>query len=245
MTPRSRRIISWAIAIAAHAVLLISLGSLTLAGGRPAKPGAQRAVTLNLSAGPVQRAQAAPAPPKPESKPRPKPEPKAHPIPKSKPKPKPKPEPEQPKPEPEPQPAPAATPNTQPTQGQDPRTAGQTSQSQGRKGIAGDPGQGAHRNGDHDNQMDRYLAKVRDTIEYNKVYPARARMRRQQGQVVIRFQVNADGRAEQVSLAGSSDSRILDQQSLDLVRRLRFPPPPSALAANGPIPVKIPIRYQL
>ena len=110
--------------------------------------------------------------------------------------------------------------------------------------MAGDPGEGVRQSGDHDNLLDRYLGKVRDTIEYNKEYPARARMRRQQGVVEVEFFLDSEGRAQDVNLKSSSDSRILDQQSLELVRRLRFPEPPSELASER-IKVTVPIRYSL
>jgi len=62
--------------------------------------------------------------------------------------------------------------------------------------------------------------------------------------VEVSFQLNGDGRALDVTLKNSSDSRILDQQSLELVRRLRFPEPPSELASER-IKVTVPIRYSL
>ncbi|HAB08713.1 MAG TPA: energy transducer TonB, partial [Alcanivorax sp.] len=125
------------------------------------------------------------------------------------------------------------------------RTADQSQQQpQGQKGMAGDPGEGVRKSGDHDNLLDRYLGKVRDTIEYNKEYPARARMRRQQGVVEVSFLVDSNGRALEVTLTSSSNSRILDQQSLELVRRLRFPEPPTELGSE-PIRVNLPLRYSL
>ena len=47
--PKPRVILAWSLALAAHAVLLVGVGSMTLAGGRPAKEGQQQAVTLNLA----------------------------------------------------------------------------------------------------------------------------------------------------------------------------------------------------
>lgn len=263
MIPKPRLILAWSLAIAAHAVLLVGVGSMTLAGGRPAKPGQQQAVTLSLAQKPGDSPVAtapAPAPkpepepepkPEPKPKPKPKPEPKPEPKPKPKPKPEPKPEPEpEPKPEPQPEPEPEPQPEPEPAapaqqQDTETRTADQSQQQpQGQKGVAGDPGEGARQSGDHDNLLDRYLGKVRDIIEYNKEYPARARMRRQQGVVEVSFLLNGDGRAHDVTLVSGSDSRILDQQSLELVRRLRFPEPPPELASE-PISVTVPIHYSL
>ncbi|MFP1681153.1 energy transducer TonB [Alloalcanivorax sp. C16-1] len=262
MSRKPRLILAWTLALLAHGAFLVGIESLTLAGGRPAKPGVEQAVTLSLaqkpttdtvSTAPQPAPEPKPAPkpePKPEPKPKPKPKPEPKPEPKPKPKPKPKPEPKpEPVPEPQPQPRPEPAPAPQPAAPADQvdeqtRTASGQQQPQGQKGRAGDPGKGVHRSGDHDNLLNRYLAKVRDTIEYNKEYPARARMRRQQGVVEVSFQLNGDGRALDVTLKSSSDSRILDQQSLELVRRLRFPEPPPELAGE-PISVTVPIHYTL
>ena len=70
------------------------------------------------------------------------------------------------------------------------------------------------------------------------------RMRRQQGVVEVSFLVDSNGRALEVTLTSSSNSRILDQQSLELVRRLRFPEPPTELGSE-PIRVNLPLRYSL
>ena len=69
-------------------------------------------------------------------------------------------------------------------------------------------------------------------------------MRRQQGVVKVEFFLDSEGRAQDLNLKSSSDSRILDHQSLELVRRLRFPEPPSELASER-IKVTVPIRYSL
>ena len=69
-------------------------------------------------------------------------------------------------------------------------------------------------------------------------------MRRQQGVVEVEFFLDSEGRAQDVNLKSSSDSRILDQQSLELVRRLRFPEPPTELGSE-PIRVNLPLRYSL
>ncbi|MAY12125.1 MAG: energy transducer TonB [Alcanivorax sp.] len=274
MSRKPRLILAWTLALLAHASLLLTIESLTLAGGRPARPGVQQAVTLNLAQKPTESAvstapepapEAKPQPeptpkpepkPEPKPKPKPKPDPKPEPKPKPKPKPEPKPEPEpepepEPKPQPEPPPEPEPTPEPAPRQGapadkvdEQTRVASGQQQPQGQKGIAGDPGKGVHRSGDHDNLLNRYLRKVRDTIEYNKEYPARARMRRQQGVVEVSFMLDSNGRAGDVTLKSSSDSRILDQQSVELVRRLRFPEPPAELAGE-PISVTVPIHYTL
>ena len=151
--------------------------------------------------------------------------------------------------QPEPKPEPVAEPEpkvakTSEEEAESQRTSGLQNQPVGAKGIAGDPGKGVHRSGDTDNILNRYLAKVRNTIDYNKQYPHRAKMRRQQGTVKISFVINASGRAEQVEIVESSGSRILDRATTELVARLRFDAPPKDLET---IPVKViaPVDYSL
>lgn len=275
VTARTRQGVSWTLAILVHVVLLLSLNSVTLAGGRPGPtgvPGNGQAVTLTLGSaapgtpGEPRVAETAPPPkaesrPQPEPKPRPRPHPKPKPAtehrPTPKPKPKPKPKPAA-KPRTEPTPAPAADKKPEAPAARDPQTGGgaagveqapQVARGKGNQagamGRAGEPGAGAHDSGSHDNALDRYLAKVRDTIEYNKVYPARARLRGQQGEVEISFRIDNDGHARKVTLARSSHSDILDRESVNLVQRLHFPAPPDALSKDAPIAVTIPIRYRL
>ncbi|MDP1609898.1 MAG: energy transducer TonB [Sulfuritalea sp.] len=56
------------------------------------------------------------------------------------------------------------------------------------------------------------------------VYPAISRRLGEQGRVVLRVHVEADGRAAEVQLHTSSGSPRLDQSALDTVRRWKFVP---------------------
>lgn len=53
-------------------------------------------------------------------------------------------------------------------------------------------------------------------------YPALARRQREEGRVMLRVLVGADGRAERVDIATSSGSERLDRAAQDAVRRWRF-----------------------
>ena len=75
---KPRILTAWIVSILVHVSVLVTVGAMTLAGGRPAKPGVSE-IAINLSAPPAPKA-AAPAP-----------QPKAQPAPQPKPKPKPKP----------------------------------------------------------------------------------------------------------------------------------------------------------
>jgi protein TonB len=76
-------------------------------------------------------------------------------------------------------------------------------------------------------------------------YPARARRREQQGTVILRVQVGADGSVMRVEVAESSGYTALDDAALQSVRaRWRFVP-----ARRGGVPfeswVLVPIRFAL
>lgn len=76
------------------------------------------------------------------------------------------------------------------------------------------------------------------------VYPAISRRLAEQGRVVLRVRVEADGRAADVQLHTSSGSPRLDQSALDTVRRWKFVP-----ARLGQTPtaawVLVPIAFTL
>ena len=241
---KSRTLFAWVISALIHASVLVTVGALTLAGGRPAKPGVTEMVVslappAEKPAAPPAPAKAAPAPtPKPEPKPKPKVKPKPKPV--AKPKPEPKPE-----PSPEPVVAKKEKKTEQETREKnDSEQAASQPQQVGAKGMAGDPGEGVHQSGDTENALNKYLAKVRDTIDYNKQYPHRARMRRQEGTVKVSFWINAAGRAEKVAVVESSGSRILDRATQELVSRLRFDAPPKDLDSI-PVEILAPVDYDL
>ncbi len=233
----TRTLLAWGLSIVVHASVLVTVGALTLAGGRPAQPGVTE-IAINLSAPPA---------PAPAVAPQPRPQPKPQPKPKAKPKPKPVVKKPQPKPEPKPEPVEEVvqqeTAATDESLAEAQQSASQNQQ-QGAKGIAGDPGKGADQSGNNDTLLKRYLATVRNTIESHKQYPHRARMRRQEGTVKIRFAINASGRAEQVALTDSSGSRILDRATLELLSRLRFEAPPRELETI-PVSITVPVNYNL
>ncbi len=75
-------------------------------------------------------------------------------------------------------------------------------------------------------------------------YPAISRRLSEQGRVVLRVHVDADGRAADVQLHVSSGSSRLDQSALDTVRRWKFAP---AKLGKEPIAawVLVPIAFTL
>lgn len=76
------------------------------------------------------------------------------------------------------------------------------------------------------------------------IYPAPSRKLREQGRVLLRVQVTADGRAESVAVERSSGFERLDQAAIDAVRRWKFIP---ARQGEQPIaaPVIVPVTFEL
>jgi protein TonB len=75
-------------------------------------------------------------------------------------------------------------------------------------------------------------------------YPLAARRLGQQGRVVLRAHVDADGRCEELRLAASSGHRLLDDAALATVRRWRFLPATRAGIAVASW-VEVPIAFRL
>ncbi len=111
-------------------------------------------------------------------------------------------------------------------------------------GDGREAGPGAHDQGKHDNAWNRYLGKLQRTIEQRKTYPRRARLRRQEGVVRIRFTVARDGGVSKVELETSSSSRILDRHVQRLLRETTLPAPPSELDIKGR-EITLPVQFRL
>ena len=65
----------------------------------------------------------------------------------------------------------------------------------------------------------RYRDTVNRRIQEARRYPQKARIKGIEGIAVIRFIVTADGTAENIELVSSSDSKLLDREAIDTVKR--------------------------
>jgi protein TonB len=90
-------------------------------------------------------------------------------------------------------------------------------------------------------QLSRYFALVKSIIESKKRYPEEARRRGEEGTVVVSFTIDESGKPVNVRLASSSGSPSIDNETLRLIRSLRFPPPPD----GKPINLRVEVEYQL
>lgn len=90
-----------------------------------------------------------------------------------------------------------------------------------------------------------YYAQLASYLNRKKSYPAEAKKARQQGIVAVRFTVSRSGDVGTVTIRRSSGHDILDQATLDLLRRVAPLPafPASMKQANATITV--PIEYSL
>ena len=200
-------------------------------------------------AGPPPPSQELPKPPPPKPPP-PKPEVKPKPKPVVKPRP-------QPDPIPErlalPRPLPVAPPTTS-------RPASTTSASSaaayGRgsgtasgtgtgSGTGSGSGSGTGSGPGAGTALQGYLAKVRSLLEKNKIYPSQARSRNEQGTVLVRFTISANGSIAGISLSRSSGSSTLDQAAQETVNKVgRFPPIPPEVQKTS-LTVQVPLAYRL
>lgn len=76
------------------------------------------------------------------------------------------------------------------------------------------------------------------------VYPAQARRRNQQGQVLVEVRLDAEGRQREVKLMQSSGFASLDRAALEAVAQWKFQPEVQAGRAL-PSRVRIPIDFAL
>ena len=82
-------------------------------------------------------------------------------------------------------------------------------------------------------------------LEQAKRYPEAARMRRQQGVVLLSFAMDRNGMVLSVSVKKSSGFDILDQEALALVQRAQpLPKPPPEILSN-PVELVVPIEFSL
>jgi TonB family protein len=115
--------------------------------------------------------------------------------------------------------------------------AGQTGR--GGSGQAGGGGAGlASRGGGSGDGIADLLRSIRRQIEQAKTYPDAARREGIQGTVELRFRIAADGSVEAVEVLRSSGSGILDEASLQTIRRAA----PYPLVRGW---IRLPLAYRL
>jgi protein TonB len=82
-------------------------------------------------------------------------------------------------------------------------------------------------------------------LQKHRRYPRQAERLRQQGVVYVRFAVARDGAVSGLTLGRSSGFALLDQETLDTVRRASPVPAPPAEVAGDPVDVMVPVSFFL
>ena len=90
-----------------------------------------------------------------------------------------------------------------------------------------------------------YFALLSAHLNRKKRYPKEAKKARQEGVVTVRFTVHRDGSVSGVSIKRSSGHEILDQATLDLMRRVAPLPRMPASMKRDSILLSLPIDYSL
>lgn len=232
MTARLSRIIALLLAVALHVAILAPawLGSDTLRGGLGGRPEGGMSMVVSLAQEPPKPAAPTPKDAPAASDPRAlkterEPAPTKSETPRT-------PTPEPPEPEVEPE---REAPNSE---------AKEVRKRQRRAGDGRVVGAGAADSGADDDAWNRYLGQLRREIERHKTYPRQARLRRQEGEVRVRFQLNDQGRVTALTVVGSAGSEILDGHVRELLQRLRFPAPPEGVAISERR-ITLPVRFRL
>ena len=95
------------------------------------------------------------------------------------------------------------------------------------------------------NLESEYLAKVKNKIEKNKVYPKVAKRLNQTGKVIVSFDILKDGKITNIKIIDKSKFEKLDEASIELLRNIGFfeaiPNELNKTVWN----IQIPINYQI
>lgn len=96
-----------------------------------------------------------------------------------------------------------------------------------------------------ENLENEYLAKVKNKIERNKIYPKMARRLNQTGKVLVSFDILKDGKIMNIKILQNSKFEALDEASIELLKNIDFfEAIPSELNKNI-WNIQIPINYQI
>ena len=90
-----------------------------------------------------------------------------------------------------------------------------------------------------------YQRELAAHLDRFRRYPRAARLRRDEGEALVRFAIDRAGHVLSLSLDRQSGSAILDEESLDRIHRAEpLPPMPEGLAAAR-VEILLPIRFRL
>jgi len=182
----------------------------------------------------------------PEKTPEPKPEPKPKPTPKPEPKTEPKPLPlAKPAPQPEPLNQVEALESVQEAVTPPPATPA------GNNGQRGDQKTGTTGSGNNTSggglpgETEDYAATLLAWLEKHREYPRRARMRRQEGTVLLSFVIDRNGRVLEHRIEKSSGFSILDDEVLKMLERAQPLPGMPKHFDRDQLALVVPVQFYL
>ncbi len=158
----------------------------------------------------------------------PRPKPKPQPKPQSQPKPKPQP------PAARPQPPAPDPPQRQARVAAPPPPGGSAGSGSGDAAAGGNPAAAAD-----------YFARLQAWLEKHKRYPRRARLRRQEGTVLLRFVMDRAGQVLSYRLERSSGHPLLDDEVKEMIRRAAPLPAVPAEIRRAQLEVVVPVAFSL
>ena len=89
-----------------------------------------------------------------------------------------------------------------------------------------------------------WIRQVMSMLLRNRRYPPSARLRGEQGLAVVVFTMNRQGKVTSARIARSSGSAALDEETLALVHRVSFEPPPAEIP-DRQLRFSLPVRYTI
>ncbi len=91
----------------------------------------------------------------------------------------------------------------------------------------------------------KWRHRLEMVLERNKRYPSEARRRNEQGEALVSFVIDMQGKLASSSIVRGTGYAALDQETLDLLQRSSpFPPPPDGLP-GGSVRIEAPVRFNL
>lgn len=93
--------------------------------------------------------------------------------------------------------------------------------------------------------IERWQRKLVVHLNKFKRYPAAARERRIEGDVVVTFSIDRQGRVTARSIAHPSGASVLDEAALSILERSGLLPPPPSQIAGATVELTLPIEYRV
>jgi len=93
-------------------------------------------------------------------------------------------------------------------------------------------------------RIDAYLARLQALIRKRLHYPARARRRGLEGEVLLDLEIAPDGTIQAVQVHRGSGHRALDRAAVRTLRAIANAGPPPG-ERTGPLALQVPIRFRL